>query len=136
MRRPAAAALAVLAALLSVCVVASAAVPAVGLPAAAQATAERLNMPQGRGFIGVRDEQELRLFQIVAAGLTQLSVATIENRTLPEPRTSAGSVSAAAATPPVGATPAQVRSAVASVLAAASIESEVLSTLGNPRKWT
>lgn len=102
------------------------------------AVGQRLSTP---GAIAVRDGRELRLFQAVLDGLTQMSIDVSLNRTRSDPPTTGGGVQAAAAAaalqPPVpDVTPKELATAIASVLAAAAIKNEALGTLGDPKPWT
>ncbi|KAL4422147.1 hypothetical protein ABPG77_006836 [Micractinium sp. CCAP 211/92] len=114
-------------------VLSAAVVLALLFPAASQ----RLSTP---GAVAVRNDRELRLFQAVLDGLTQMGADMSGNNTRRDPPTS-GSVQAAAAVAPVqppvpNLTAKEVGTAVASVLAAAAIKTEVLGTLGDPKPWT
>ncbi len=114
-------------------VLSAAVVLALLFPAASQ----RLSTP---GAVAVRNDRELRLFQAILDGLTQMGADMSGNNTRRDPPTS-GSVQAAAAVAPVqppvpNLTAKEVGTAVASVLAAAAIKTEVLGTLGDPKPWT
>ena len=88
--------------------------------------------------------QEAALYRELAGGLASWGKAVVDGRSLPEPTASvnasarpAAAAAAKAATPqpPAGATPAAVAAAIGTLLAAASIESEVQGSLGSPLRW-
>ncbi|PSC68342.1 heat shock 70 kDa 17 isoform A [Micractinium conductrix] len=98
------------------------------------AAAQRLFHPQGPGFVGVKNERELKLYQAIAAGLSTYSADELANRTRPDVPAGAVSVAAAAA-PVVDATSQEVAAAIGNILAAAAIEAEVTGTLGDPKTF-
>ena len=79
--------------------------------------------------IDVSSDAEAALFQQVVGALTVLSQATNENRPVPD------DLVVAAAAPPGNFSATQVSSMFVRVLAAASMESEVASSLGNPNSY-
>lgn len=87
--------------------------------------------------------QEAALYRELAGGLASWGKAVVDGRSLPEPtasvnataRPAAAAAKAATPQPPAGATPAVVAAAIGTLLAAASIESEVQGSLGSPLRW-
>ena len=93
---------------------------------------------------------ERALYQELAGGLAAWSQAVVTNKFLPDPpATNASSkpvaaaaaskaatpAAASAAAAPAGATPASVAKAIGTIMAAAALDAEAASSLGDPRKW-
>lgn len=93
---------------------------------------------------------EAELYRQLAGGLTALSKSLVDGTPLPDPPQAPvnstarpGPAAAAAgakaagggAVAPAGATPEAVAKALGTILAAASLEAEVQSTLGAPSRW-
>jgi hypothetical protein len=78
--------------------------------------------------IGYNNNTELAALQLAIRAAVDIASAFANGRE-PEAR-----VSAASAAPPEGVTPAMLGLAMGQVLAAASMDSEALSTLGDPQK--
>lgn len=100
------------------------------LLAAHCAEAQFLFSPEGPSHVPVADDAEAELFEQILAGITEASSAIVEGR-----NASADTVVAAAAAKvqqPPNATAGQVAKVVGQVLAAASLQSEALSALGDP----
>ncbi|KAL4440448.1 hypothetical protein ABPG75_003449 [Micractinium tetrahymenae] len=106
------------------------AVLAVLLLAPFAVAAQPLFSPEGPSHVPVEDDAEADLFEQILSGITEASAAIVEGR-----NASADVVVAAAAAkarPPPKAAPSQVAKMVGRVLAAASLQSEALSALGDP----
>ncbi len=102
--------------------------------AAAPAAAQTVQLQGDQVKIGAQNARQAALIQAITAGFAQLGEDERLNRTGPGAGVSGGVQSAVASQPPpvASATPAEVRSAIATVMAAASIQSEALGSLGNP----
>ncbi len=97
------------------------------LLAASGACAQPLFSPEGPSHVPVENDAEAYLFQQVLTGITEASAAIVEGR-----NASADRVAAAAAVKAPDATPDQLARMVGRVMAAASLQTEALSALGDP----
>ncbi|KAL4431781.1 hypothetical protein ABPG77_002997 [Micractinium sp. CCAP 211/92] len=91
------------------------------------AAAQPLFSPEGPSHVPVENDAEAYLFQQVLTGITEASAAIVEGRNV-----SADRVAAAAAVKAPDATPDQLARMVGRVMAAASLQTEALSALGDP----
>lgn len=96
--------------------------------AAGPAAAQIVEMQGSQVGIRVKSDRQAALIQAIAAGFAQAEENQRLNRTGPVIQ-----AAVSAQPPPVpNASPAEVRSAVVAVMAAASIQSEALGSLGEP----
>ncbi|KAL4458454.1 hypothetical protein ABPG75_013319 [Micractinium tetrahymenae] len=100
--------------------------------AAAPAAAQKVQLQGDQVGILAQNDRQAALIQAITAGFAQLGEDERLNKT--GPTTGGGIQGAVGSQPPpvTDASGAEVRSAIATVLAAASIQSEVLGTLGDP----
>lgn len=101
---------------------------------AAPAAAQPVKLQGDQVAIEAKNDRQAALIKAITAGLAQLGEDERLNRTGPTAGISGGVQSAVASQPPpvTSASPAEVRSAIATVMAAASIQSQALGSLGNP----